>query len=145
MGDTTQSANAGPRVDRLPTSAWHYKIVMLITAGLFIDAFQLHSGAVCSLHWFKVGGPPSRSTQAMLLSPWPDLSAALGSPASSAIGSVAGFAIRPIWRCSVSPRLLGRSHGAAGLFEVHVVGWNTLKQLVEALKVAPAEVHRRML
>jgi putative MFS transporter len=31
-------------MDRLPMSAWHYKIVILITAGLFIDAFELYSG-----------------------------------------------------------------------------------------------------
>ena len=44
MGETTRSANAGPRMDRLPISAWHYKLVTLITAGLFIDAFELYSG-----------------------------------------------------------------------------------------------------
>lgn len=44
MSETTRSSNAGPRMDRLPMSSWHYKLIALITAGLFVDAFELYSG-----------------------------------------------------------------------------------------------------
>ncbi len=44
MSETIRSPNAGPRMDRLPMSGWHYRLVALITAGLFIDAFELYSG-----------------------------------------------------------------------------------------------------
>ncbi len=36
--------NAGPRLDRLPLSAWHRKVVALVAAGIFIDTFELYSG-----------------------------------------------------------------------------------------------------
>jgi MFS transporter, putative metabolite:H+ symporter len=37
-------ANAGARLDRLPMSRWHYKLVALVTAGVFVDLFELYSG-----------------------------------------------------------------------------------------------------
>ena len=37
-------ANAGPRMDRLPLSPWHYRLIALIAAGMFIDAFEIYSG-----------------------------------------------------------------------------------------------------
>ncbi len=37
-------ANSGSRLDRLPMSPWHYWITALITAGLFLDTFELYSG-----------------------------------------------------------------------------------------------------
>lgn len=36
--------NAGGRLDRLPMSAWHYRLVALVTAGVFVDLFELYSG-----------------------------------------------------------------------------------------------------
>ena len=56
MGGTIGSANAGPRMDRLPMSPWHTRLVLLIAAGLFIDAFELYSGggvlaALVQSHW----------------------------------------------------------------------------------------------
>lgn len=38
------SANAGNRLDRLPMSRWHYQLVALVTAGMFVDLFELYSG-----------------------------------------------------------------------------------------------------
>ncbi|MBW7970251.1 MFS transporter [Bradyrhizobium sp. BR 10289] len=44
---TLQVANSGPRLDRLPLGPWHYRLLALITAGLFVDTFELYSaGAV---------------------------------------------------------------------------------------------------
>ena len=37
-------ANAGPRMDRLPLSPWHYRLIALIAAGMFVDAFEIYSG-----------------------------------------------------------------------------------------------------
>ena len=37
-------AYAGSRLDRLPMSAWHYRLVALVTAGVFVDLFELYSG-----------------------------------------------------------------------------------------------------
>jgi len=36
--------NAGARLDRLPMSVWHYKLIALVTAGVFVDLFELYSG-----------------------------------------------------------------------------------------------------
>ena len=36
--------NAGARLDRLPMSRWHYKLIALVTAGVFVDLFELYSG-----------------------------------------------------------------------------------------------------
>ena len=38
------AVNAGPRLDRLPLTRWHIRIAALITAGLFLDTFELYSG-----------------------------------------------------------------------------------------------------
>lgn len=38
------SANAGSRLDRLPMTTWHYRLVALVTAGVFVDLFELYSG-----------------------------------------------------------------------------------------------------
>ncbi len=44
MGIATTTADAGPRLDRLPLTPWHYRLATLITAGLFLDTFELYSG-----------------------------------------------------------------------------------------------------
>ena len=59
MSETIHSPSAGPRLDRLPMSAWHYKLTLLIAAGMFIDAFELYSGgavlaALVQSHWSTV-------------------------------------------------------------------------------------------
>ena len=41
---TQASVDAGARLDRLPMSAWHYRLLALITAGVFVDTFELYSG-----------------------------------------------------------------------------------------------------
>jgi MFS transporter, putative metabolite:H+ symporter len=42
-----QTANAGPRLDRLPPSSFHYRILGLIGGGMFLDAFEIYlQGAV---------------------------------------------------------------------------------------------------
>jgi MFS transporter, putative metabolite:H+ symporter len=42
-----QTANAGPRLDRLPPSGFHYRILGLIGGGMFLDAFEIYlQGAV---------------------------------------------------------------------------------------------------
>ena len=44
MTERLLRANAGPRMDRLPLSPWHYRLVALIASGMFIDAFEIYSG-----------------------------------------------------------------------------------------------------
>ena len=44
MNDMLARANAGPRMDRLPLSPWHHRLIALITSGMFIDAFEIYSG-----------------------------------------------------------------------------------------------------
>lgn len=42
-----QTANAGARLDRLPTSSFHYRMLGLIGGGMFLDAFEIYlQGAV---------------------------------------------------------------------------------------------------
>jgi MFS transporter, putative metabolite:H+ symporter len=42
-----QTANAGARLDRLPASAFHYRMLGLIGGGMFLDAFEIYlQGAV---------------------------------------------------------------------------------------------------
>ncbi len=41
---TPMGVNAGARLDRLPMSPWHYRLIALVTAGVFIDLFELYSG-----------------------------------------------------------------------------------------------------
>ena len=36
------SSNSGPRLDRLPVGAFHYRLLALIGAGLFLDGFELY-------------------------------------------------------------------------------------------------------
>jgi putative MFS transporter len=43
----TQTANAGARLDRLPASRFHYRMLGLIGGGMFLDAFEIYlQGAV---------------------------------------------------------------------------------------------------
>ena len=44
MSPATATADAGPRLDRMPLTPWHHRLAMLITAGLFLDTFELYSG-----------------------------------------------------------------------------------------------------
>jgi len=44
MTEMQFGANAGPRMDRLPLSPWHYRLIALIAAGMFVDAFEIYSG-----------------------------------------------------------------------------------------------------
>jgi len=37
-----QTVNAGPRLDRLPMSRFHWKILGLISGGAFLDAFDVY-------------------------------------------------------------------------------------------------------
>lgn len=39
-----RTADSGARLDRLPLGRWHYRLLGLITAGLFVDTFELYSG-----------------------------------------------------------------------------------------------------
>src|SRR5690242_5712551 len=39
------TVNSGPRLDRLPISAFHYRIFWLIGAGMFFDGYDLYVGA----------------------------------------------------------------------------------------------------
>jgi len=38
----TASVNAGPRLDRLPVSSFHYRIFWLVGAGMFFDGYDLY-------------------------------------------------------------------------------------------------------
>lgn len=53
-------AQAGARLDRLPIDRWHYMITTLITAGLFIDLFDLYASggilaAMVQSGWSTIG------------------------------------------------------------------------------------------
>src|SRR6516162_3757239 len=39
------SVNAGARLDRLPITSFHWRILALIGAGMFLDAFDIYLGA----------------------------------------------------------------------------------------------------
>ena len=39
------SMNSGGRLDRLPISAFHYRILSLVAAGMFLDAFEVYLAA----------------------------------------------------------------------------------------------------
>src|SRR5258706_14741613 len=41
----TSIVNAGARLDRLPISAFHRRIFMLVAAGMFFDGYDLYVGA----------------------------------------------------------------------------------------------------
>ena len=36
------AVNAGARLDRLPIAAFHYRVLGLIAAGMFLDAFEIY-------------------------------------------------------------------------------------------------------
>jgi MFS transporter, putative metabolite:H+ symporter len=36
------AVNSGGRLDRLPISAFHYRVLGLIGAGMFLDAFEIY-------------------------------------------------------------------------------------------------------
>ena len=38
----TTTVNAGARLDRLPISSFHYRIFLLIGAGMFFDGFDIY-------------------------------------------------------------------------------------------------------
>src|SRR6201996_3415400 len=47
LGGNMQTVNAGARLDRLPTSRCHYRMLGLIGGGMFLDAFEIYlQGAV---------------------------------------------------------------------------------------------------
>ena len=41
-GDEMKVINAGARLDRLPISAFHYRVLGLVGAGMFLDAFEIY-------------------------------------------------------------------------------------------------------
>ena len=47
--------NIGPRLDRLPTSKWHYKVFWLIGFGLLIDGFDNYLGGIVLAQLVKNG------------------------------------------------------------------------------------------
>ncbi|MEG8046094.1 hypothetical protein QP175_07610 [Sphingomonas aerolata] len=47
MADTI-AVNAGARLDRLPISRFHWRILGLISAGAFLDAFDVYLAGVSS-------------------------------------------------------------------------------------------------
>jgi putative MFS transporter len=55
MTETLLRANAGPRMDRLPLSPWHYRLVALIASGMFIDAFEIYSGGAVLASMLSTG------------------------------------------------------------------------------------------
>ena len=38
----TSPVNSGGRLDRLPISAFHYRVLGLVGAGMFLDAFEIY-------------------------------------------------------------------------------------------------------
>ena len=55
MSSTLTAVNSGPRLDRLPMAPWHYWITALITAGLFLDTFELYSGGAVLANLVQTG------------------------------------------------------------------------------------------
>lgn len=41
-GSPTQHPSAAERLDRLPVTSFHYRLLGLIGAGLFLDAFEIY-------------------------------------------------------------------------------------------------------
>jgi MFS transporter, putative metabolite:H+ symporter len=41
------AVNAGARLDRLPASRFHYRILALIGGGMFLDAFEIYLQGAC--------------------------------------------------------------------------------------------------
>ncbi len=62
-----KTASSGPRLDRLPMSSWHYWITALITAGLFLDTFELYSGGAVLANLVQTGWS-NNTTNATFLS-----------------------------------------------------------------------------
>ena len=48
-------SNIGPRLDRLPTSKWLYKVFWMIGFGILIDGFDNYSGGVILAQLVKNG------------------------------------------------------------------------------------------
>ncbi|MDU4961433.1 MAG: MFS transporter [Sporomusaceae bacterium] len=48
-------SNIGPRMDRLPISKWHYKVLWLMGLGLFVDSFDNYMGGVILADLVKSG------------------------------------------------------------------------------------------
>lgn len=48
-------SNIGARMDRLPTSKWHWQIFWLIGLGLFVDGFDNYLGSVVLAELVKIG------------------------------------------------------------------------------------------
>jgi MFS transporter, putative metabolite:H+ symporter len=60
--------NAGARLDRLPTCGFHWRILALIGAGMFLDAFDIYlAGGV--LGRSAPGCPASSATASAAASP----------------------------------------------------------------------------
>ena len=55
MTSVLTTVNTGPRLDRLPMSPWHYWITVMITAGLFVDTFELYSGGAVLANLVQTG------------------------------------------------------------------------------------------
>ena len=51
------AVNAGARLDRLPIAAFHYRVLGLIAAGMFLDAFEIYlqGSVLASLVTFGFG------------------------------------------------------------------------------------------
>ena len=57
----TSAVNSGGRLDRLPISAFHYRVLGLVGAGMFLDAFEIYlARAAFSRRWQNPDGPISR-------------------------------------------------------------------------------------
>lgn len=53
--NTTLAVNAGARLDRLPVSAFHHRLMRLIGLGMFFDGFDIYLGAVVLGATFRSG------------------------------------------------------------------------------------------
>ncbi|MFT4065604.1 MFS transporter [Paraburkholderia sp.] len=51
----TASPNAGARLDRLPVSRFHWRIVGLVAGGMFLDGFEIYLGAAVLSALLKTG------------------------------------------------------------------------------------------
>jgi hypothetical protein len=65
----SQAVGAGARLDRLPISAFHYRIFWLIAAGMFFDGYDLYVGGNVSVPRCKVTSPRLDRTRSSYPSP----------------------------------------------------------------------------
>lgn len=98
------SVNAGARLDRLPICGFHWRILALIGAGMFLDAFDIYLaggvlGAVLKENWSTLELNAAFVTATfigMTLGAW--FSGTIATVGVSPIRSISPSSVSPLWR-----------------------------------------------